>query len=60
MPSHQIRVQQNNCDHFIATLESELGVFQLCLKCGKRKDTPKDSTLKDQIQFDVSETDHQE
>ena len=38
MPSHQDRVRQNYCEHDIAVITSELGKFQLCLKCGKRVD----------------------
>ena len=45
MPSHQERVKQNYCDHLVAKLESELGIFQLCLKCGKRIDIMKDKVI---------------
>lgn len=38
-PSHQDRVRQNYCDHLVARLQSDLGIFELCLKCGKKKET---------------------
>jgi len=36
MPSHQVRVQQNNCEHIIIVIESDLGKFKECIKCGKK------------------------
>lgn len=42
MPSHQIRVQQNNCDHFVVKIKSDLGLFQKCMKCGKEVHIPID------------------
>lgn len=38
-PSHQDGVRQNNCNHErVGVIRSELGMFQLCMDCGKRVD----------------------
>jgi len=41
MPSHPDRIRPNYCEHFVARIESNIGIFQICLKCGKRIDVYK-------------------